>query len=97
MKLTDLDPRWFSVDGLRCGFSFECPCCVGTERATRLAIVVHHKGHEFEEDRLITPKLPASKIWTIDGDDFTAMTVTPSIDASAAGHWHGFVANGAVQ
>lgn len=32
--------------------------------------------------------------WQRTGDDFASMSVTPSIDASAAGHWHGFITNG---
>jgi hypothetical protein len=27
----------------------------------------------------------------MNGDDFERMTVTPSVDASQAGHWHGFI------
>ncbi len=96
MRLLDLEPRGFAVDGFRCGFSFECPCCLGTGRGSRLAVVVHHKGHEFEEDRLIKAKLPNEHIWTIDGDDFATLSVTPSIDASAHGHWHGFITQGVV-
>jgi hypothetical protein len=34
--------------------------------------------------------------WGISGIDFETISVTPSIDASAAGHWHGFIANGEV-
>lgn len=28
--------------------------------------------------------------------DFEQITVTPSLDASAAGHWHGFLTAGAI-
>lgn len=31
--------------------------------------------------------------WTITGD-FSNMTVSPSIDASNSGHWHGSIING---
>lgn len=34
--------------------------------------------------------------WTIDSQDFETLTVTPSVDASAAGHWHGFLTAGQV-
>lgn len=34
--------------------------------------------------------------WTRAGDDFASISITPSIDASRAGHWHGFVTNGAI-
>lgn len=32
--------------------------------------------------------------WQRTSDDFATMSVTPSLDASAAGHWHGFITNG---
>lgn len=34
--------------------------------------------------------------WTRVGDDFATMSCTPSVDASASGHWHGFITNGEV-
>lgn len=34
--------------------------------------------------------------WTRTNDDFETMSIMPSIDASASGHWHGFITNGAV-
>lgn len=34
--------------------------------------------------------------WQHVGDDFASMSITPSLDASASGHWHGFVTNGDV-
>lgn len=39
---------------------------------------------------------PASA-WVRVGDDFGSMTITPSIDASASGHWHGFVTAGEIR
>jgi len=35
--------------------------------------------------------------WTMSSNTFDAMTVTPSIDASASGHWHGFITNGEIR
>ena len=35
--------------------------------------------------------------WTRVGDDFDSMSITPSIDASQSGHWHGFITNGEVK
>jgi hypothetical protein len=32
--------------------------------------------------------------WTRTSDDFATMSVTPSLDASASGHWHGSITNG---
>jgi hypothetical protein len=35
--------------------------------------------------------------WNIGGRDFESMSITPSIDASASGHWHGHVTNGEIR
>lgn len=34
--------------------------------------------------------------WKWEGDSFENLTVTPSIDASASGNWHGFITNGEI-
>lgn len=35
--------------------------------------------------------------WGRTGDDLCSISITPSIDASASGHWHGFVTNGEIR
>lgn len=39
----------------------------------------------------------ADYAWNMIGEDFATMSVTPSIDASASGHWHGFITNGEIR
>jgi hypothetical protein len=39
-----------------------------------------------------TPK----HVWKRTGDDFSSMSVTPSLDSSASGHWHGFITGGKI-
>lgn len=98
MRLTDLDPRWFVVEpgGPRVGLTFECPHC----RQTRLGVAFHHAMHAEAEDAYIMAKRPgtdAQHIWTLSGgDDFGALSLSPSVDGSARGHWHGFVTNGEI-
>lgn len=36
-----------------------------------------------------------SWVWQ-EAHDFARISVTPSLDASAAGHWHGFITAGAI-
>lgn len=103
MKLTDLNPRGVldadiviggrnvhdtDRDGM--GISFECPCCRGTARTTRLAVFFANP---------IDGKPPSDdhKLWARAGDSYDSMTLSPSIDASASGHWHGFIENGSVR
>jgi len=99
MKLAELEPRWWRFDdqGPRIGLTFICPCCKGTKRETRLGIAFHHAGHEAMEDAYIKAHDGKNRfIWTEDGETFDNLTVTPSIDASASGHWHGFITAGAI-
>lgn len=35
--------------------------------------------------------------WAKTSDDFSTMSVTPSLDASASGHWHGFITDGEIK
>lgn len=96
MKLIDLEPRWFGDEGHRFGLTFLCPHC----QKTRIGVAFHHHGHGQMEDSYIIAHHGADDsqhIWDLAGqEDFATLTLTPSIDASKAGHWHGFVTNGEV-
>ena len=39
----------------------------------------------------------ATCAWQRTADDFATMSITPSIDASPAGHWHGFITAGEIK
>jgi hypothetical protein len=101
MKLTDLDPRYFVKDGSThpVGITFDCPCCVGTARAVRLAIALHLDGTNFDPEPANPQQLPSNEIvWTIAGGaTFADISITPSIDASKDKHWHGFITNGEIR
>lgn len=94
MKLAELEPRWFGAEGQRFGLTFLCPHC----RNTRIGVAFHHHGHGQMEDSYIIAHHGADDtqhIWDLQGqEDFATLTLTPSIDASKAGHWHGFVTGG---
>lgn len=40
--------------------------------------------------------VPPGTLWTRAGDTFDALTLSPSVDASPAGCWHGFVQGGGI-
>jgi len=106
MKLTDLNPRWFSVgrDNKNiAGISFLCPCC----KKIRFGVRVNHsEPHIIQVER--DPEIThiSSQVWKISGDNpsfnglnhggFENVSLTPSIDGSKSGHWHGFITNGEV-
>ena len=99
MKLTDLDPRWFVLEpgGPCVGLTFLCPHCM----AERIGVAFHHSGRAGIEDQYVLAHHGANDaqhIWDLAGqDDFATLTLSPSIDASAAGHWHGFVRAGVME
>jgi hypothetical protein len=95
MKLTDLNPRWYTAAGSPdiVGITFDCPCCPGHVSATRLGVLF---VEEIDRDGLPNDAhwtRPGVK-WHRTGDTFETLSLTPSIDASKLGHWHGFVTNG---
>lgn len=113
MKLTELEPRWFDVPGVgtnKDGVTFLCPC--GSCRAgkpVRLGVQFANpvQGGEAVEmtnaerlrhvHDLRTFDVPPGTLWTRTGETFADMSLSPSVDASASGHWHGHVTNGEIK
>jgi hypothetical protein len=92
-------------------FVFRCPHCqkvfltcknVEMTRQVTWDILKNGLGKDWNE--VVVPPKPEIA-WTITGtrpsDPSEAfpdnLTVTPSIDASASGHWHGFITNGEIR
>lgn len=94
MKLTELNPRWFvfATGEPILGLSFDCPHC----RKERLGVSFHHKGFELMEDKIIRAHSD-QHIWEMTGSTFEDLTLSPSVDASKFGHWHGFIIAGEVK
>lgn len=100
MRLTDLEPRWYSARGdhARHGITFNCPCCVGTERASRLAVATHVDGTNFDPEPDKPQTFRAGEtVWAITGSTFEDLSLSPSVDASQHGHWHGHIRNGLIE
>lgn len=96
MKLTELEPRWIYKAKV---FAFRCPHCRNVWLTCKTVEMDHGKQFEiieatFGDEIAIACKPSAS--WKASGLDFEKMTVTPSLDASAAGHWHGFITDGQI-
>jgi hypothetical protein len=98
MRLMDLMPRWLHPNL----FTFLCPHCQEVFLTCKSAVMSHEEQCAVtERDAVglqgVTVVLcKESCAWAISGTDFDTMTVTPSLDASAAGHWHGFLREGAI-
>lgn len=99
MKLTDLNPRWAADADIMLGghlvhdadrdgmaVTFDCPHC----RTTRLGVWFANPidGKPPTDD--------ATLLWQREGTTFGDLTLSPSIDVSARGHWHGHIRNGEI-
>lgn len=107
MRLTELDPRWLETEGRKVGITFICPCCRSPE--TRLTaffeptpfrrqveLMLPISGKE-RGDRIDWIPSKADFAWARTGETFDSLSITPSIDASKARHWHGHVTNGEIR
>lgn len=106
MKLTELEPRWIHPNL----FVFRCPHCRSVFLACKNVHMKMGEQFDLYEKEFGTPwsdmVVPADSdfSWAISGsipaDPKSAfagdLTVTPSIDASASGHWHGHITNGEI-
>jgi hypothetical protein len=99
VKLTELNPRWYVLHqgGPRVGMTFDCPHC----RIERLGVAFHHAGREIMEDAELHTHGHNGPIWMISGDSdgttFETLSLSPSVDASNTGHWHGFITAGEIK
>lgn len=78
-------PRMFACDACRGLDEWKCP----------------HSQSGLVEAAGIDPEwfqgCTAGIAWTVHGPlDFAVLTITPSIDGSAGGLWHGFITNGEI-
>lgn len=99
MKLIDLEPAWLSQDV----FIFKSPSGHGNWiTCKRVALsrmeqykMIYEDNPQFKGTPVVmtVPEMA----WSFEGNDFNTLTVTPSIDASASGNWHGFISNGEIQ
>jgi hypothetical protein len=96
MKLIDLEPKWLAPDL----FIFKNPTggkywlsCKRIQMTMSEQLKMFYEDHPENVGKVIIHTKP-EYAWKFEGNDFTTLTVTPSIDASASGNWHGFISNG---
>lgn len=98
MRLTELEPHWVGLaPGHAIGVTFLCPHC----RNVRLGVLFDVPIGGEILDNFIGLRLAASHIddkhWHREGETFETLTLTPSVDTSQHGHWHGFITNGEIR
>jgi len=99
MKLTDLDPRWLYLDDRQVGFCFRSPknekwyqSCFfeQVERRVQWKLLSDELGHCNYQ------ACDSDTVWTREGDFFKDLTVSPSLDGSKGGLWHGYIIDGQI-
>lgn len=106
MKLTELEPKWISLHGwasesiFRVGLTFRCPHCMIGKRGETGYLGVYF-ANPIDPDNLLGTGMSfgklAANLWQRTGDSFDNLTLTPSIDVSQHGHWHGYITNGEIR
>lgn len=106
MRLADLAPHWMVLreGGDVVGITFRCPHCPPGERGAttylgvKFAQVIDRDDLDIDEkgwpDYMV--QHPSEHFWQRTGDSFDNLTLSPSVDASKVGHWHGFIRAGEV-
>lgn len=95
MKLTELDPQWIHPGVL----AFLCPHCRKDWLTCKNIILPQqelydiYERHFGEDWNIVMVPCRADYAWNITGD-FSNLSISPSVDASASGHWHGWVTSG---
>ena len=96
MKLTELKPEWLTPDM----FMFKSPMghgdwitCKRVPMSLKEQFDVIYPAHK---GKIVVQTRP-EMAWKFNGNDFDTMTVSPSIDCSASGNWHGFIVNGEIK
>lgn len=105
MRLLDLDPRWLSPDM----FIFRNPTGGGDWLTCKRKPMLMKQQRELiygdwrdpstKTEWCGTPVVMTNPetAWAFSGEDFATLSVSPSIDASASGNWHGFITDGEIQ
>ena len=89
MRLSELDPSWFTCEPGRTGMglTFDCPHC----RTQKLGIWF---ANPVDGGPPAAPGIEPLPRWQRTGETFDTLTLTPSVDVSKDGHWHGFITGG---
>jgi hypothetical protein len=100
MKLTDLNPRWIGVHGwssdsvFHIGVTFDSPLRSGQRLAALFTPPIDPAGLTAKHEWGVP--FPEQKHWQRSGDTFATLTLSPSLDFSASGEWHGHIINGEI-
>jgi hypothetical protein len=91
MLLSELEPSWWTATEGRTGMglAFLCPHC----KTQMLGVWF---ANPLDGGPAATADSSPAPRWKREGETFETLTLTPSIDASTSGHWHGHIRNGEI-
>lgn len=96
-RLVDLFGDWV-VDstGRRVGVKFICQSCPQIEGAPTLAVLFSNPPDDGPPAAPDPQQLGDNegRRWQREGDTLETLSLSPSVDCSKCGHWHGIVAHG---
>ena len=95
-RLVDLFAEWIERDGRCLGVKVACAHCSRVEGAPTLAVLFANPpdgGPPAGEDPQALGN-NGGRRWQRTGETIETLTLSPSVDCSACGHWHGIVAAG---
>lgn len=97
-RLVDHFADWIVRGDRIVGISFACPHCHQIEGAPTIAVLFANPpdGGPPIESNVMDLGHNEGRRWSRDGASYDTLTLWPSVDCSACGHWHGNVTNGAV-
>lgn len=103
MRLLDLEPVWLMRDGKRVGFTFISPIdpkwrqsCFETPPPEPEQWDLFETHHGDAGVQGCEPDAHWTIAGGIDAADFATISVTPSLDGSKGGLWHGYITKGEI-
>jgi len=98
LKLLDFEPEWLSNDV----FIFRSPngncdllTCKRVVMPMKEQYALIYKANPQYIGKAVVMTKP-DFAWSFIVNNFETLTVSPSVDASASGNWHGFIRNGQI-
>lgn len=100
MKLTELNPRWVGIHGwssesiFYIGVTFDSPLRRGQRLSALFANPIDPEGLMAKYGWGLP--FPDQKHWQRSGETFETLTLSPSLDFSRYGEWHGHITAGEI-
>lgn len=110
MQLADLDPRWLILGGKRVGFVFKSPTHLNKNRYQTCFFQKCTRRSQYDtfQDLIdaaygmecVVQYCSSNTAWKCEPHQdivtWDNISITPSLDGSRGGNWHGYITNGQI-